>query len=150
MKNNILSISGAIVFKDRGKKRRFLLVKQQEEEKWEIPKITVRKGESSVRASLRMTSEMAGMNTKIIEEAGRSAGTVIVNRKTIPQKTYYYLLMQRSVGGEIIGFEDFIWLEYSKAARKLSLKRERDIFREGHKILKKWERERRKSRQSLL
>ncbi len=136
--NNQITISGAMVFKDYRGKRFFLLVRQKEESGWEIPKITVRKGESSVRASIRLTGEQAGMNARVLEEAGRASGVATINGKTISQKLYYYLMLFRA-GAEIIGFEEFVWLPYADALKRLSLKREKDILRSGKDVLKTWE-----------
>jgi hypothetical protein len=145
VKNNNLTVSGAVVFRDHGGKRKWLVVKTPHEDRWEIPKITVRRGESSVRASLRMTAEMAGMNTRILEEAGRSNGIMVVGDRSMPIKYYYYLMIQRS-GGEMIGFEAFQWLEYAKASKKIFLKREKDMLRGARETLKELEKNKKKIR----
>jgi len=138
-KKQILLVGGALVFKDARKKRTFLLTKQNEDSEWEIPKITVRRGESSVRAVIRMTGEMAQLNAKVLEEAGRASGAATLNGKVIPQKYYYYLMMLKAGGTEPIGFFDSKWMEFSKALKALTLKREKDILKEGKKVLKEWE-----------
>lgn len=143
MKNNQLTISGAIVYKDYGGKRRFLVVKQGGDDKWEIPKVNVRRGESSVRASIRMTGEMAGMNARVLEEAGRASGATLVNGKSVPVKYYYYLLVQKAAG-EMLGFVDFQWLEYGKAINKLELKREKDMLKSAREVLRVLEKARKK------
>jgi len=142
-KNSQLLISGALVFKEYAGKRRFLLVKQGGAKNWEIPKVTVRKGESSVRASIRMTSEVAGMDARVLEEAGRATGATLINGKSVPVKYYYYLMLQKSAG-EMLGFDDFEWLEYGKAIKKIFLKREKDILRSGKKVLREWEKAQKK------
>ena len=139
-KNNQIAVSGAIVFKEYRRKKLFMVVKHSQEGKWEIPKVTVRRGESSVRASLRMIGEMAGMNARVLEEAGRTTAAATLNGKSVPQKTYYYLLIHKA-GGEILGFQDFVWLEYGKAQKKLELKREKEMLRGAKDVLKKWEKE---------
>ncbi|OGM77016.1 hypothetical protein A2210_02835 [Candidatus Woesebacteria bacterium RIFOXYA1_FULL_40_18] len=144
IKNNLIRVSGAIVFKDQRGKRSFLLVKQGNEDKWEIPKVTARKGESSVRAAIRMIGELAGINARILEEAGRGSGTATINGRTIPQRLYYYLMVQRAAS-EVIGFEKYEWLDFERAYRSLSLKREKDMLRQAKYILKKWEKEKPKS-----
>lgn len=115
-----------------------MLVKQKDEEGWEFPKITVRRGESSVRAAIRMTGEQAGMNARVLEEAGRFSGFATVNDKTIPQKHLYYIMLQKS-GGEIMGFERFEWLEFDKALKKLAPKKEKDVLKNAKSVLKEWE-----------
>ena len=137
-KNTILLISGGIIFKDYRGRRKFLLVKQKNEEGWEIPKVAGRRGESSVRAVIRMTGEQAGMNATVLEEAGRFSGMVAVNGKSIPQKHLYYILVQKS-GGEIMGFEKFEWLEFEKALKKITSKREKEMLRNTKSVLKEWE-----------
>lgn len=137
--NQQISIGGAIVFRDYRGKRQFLLVQQKEDGDWEIPKITVRRGESSVRAVIRMISEQGGMSVRVLEEAGRGNGTAMVNGKSIPQKLYYYIMLQRSGGADAIGFFKTKWIEYGDATRKLQLKREKEMLKATRDYLKEWE-----------
>jgi ADP-ribose pyrophosphatase YjhB (NUDIX family) len=65
--SNTVLVGGVVLFKDNRGKRYFLVVKQTADEKWELPKVTVRKGESSVRAVLRLTGELSGINAKVLE-----------------------------------------------------------------------------------
>jgi len=138
MNNNQILISGVALFKEQTNGRRWLVVKQSEDGDWEIPKTVVRKVESSVRAVLRMLGEQGGMSAKVLEEAGRSGGITTVNGKTVPQRHVYYLAMLQAAQGEIIGFEEFKWLDYAKAVRKLSSKRERAILKSARKELRIW------------
>lgn len=137
-KNNIILTGGGIVFKDNRGKRYFLVVKQGEGD-WEFPKVTVRRGESSVRAVLRMTGELAGMNAKVLEEAGRASGVATINGKVLTQKYYYYLMIQKAGGLDIIGFDEFKWLEYGKAMKAIKLKREQEMLRQAKDVLREWE-----------
>lgn len=137
--NQQILIGGAIIFRDNRGKRQFLVVKQKEGDDWEIPKVTVRKGESSVRAVIRLTGEQAGMTAKVLEEAGRATGSTIINAKSIPQKYYYYLMMLKAGGSDAIGFNDVQWLEYAAVVKKVALKREKDMFKSAKDVLKEWE-----------
>lgn len=137
--NQQMSIGGAIVFRDNRGKRQFLLVKTKDDGDWEIPKVIVRKGESSVRSVIRLTSEQGGMTTRVLEEAGRFTATTILNGKSVPQKYYYYLLLQKGGSSELIGFAGFKWLEYTEAVKVVPLKREKDMFKLGREVLKLWE-----------
>ena len=138
-KNQQIVIGGAVIFKENRGKRQFLLVKQKENENWEIPKVTVRRGESSVRAVIRLASEQGGMAVRVLEEAGRAVGSTIVNAKSIPQKFYYYLMLQKGGSSDLIGFDEFKWIEYADALKRLSLKREKDMLKGGKDVLKEWE-----------
>jgi len=137
--NQQITIGGAIVFRDNRRKRQFLLVKTKEDGDWEIPKVIVRKGESSVRSVIRLTGEQGGMTTRVLEEVGRTTGMTILNGKSIPQKYYYYIMLQRGGPSELIGFAEFKWLEYMEAVRKVTLKKEKDMFKLAREVLKQWE-----------
>lgn len=137
--NQQVLIGGAVIFRDNRRKRQWLVVKQKEDGDWEIPKVTVRRGESSVRSVIRLTGEQAGMTAKVLEEAGRATGSAVINSKPISQKFYYYLMMLKSGGSDAIGFNDFLWLEYGAATRKIFLKREKDMLKGAKDVLKEWE-----------
>jgi len=143
-KNNNISIGGAVVYKE-GRGKRYYWIVADKEGNWEIPKVTVRRGESSVRAVIRMTSEIVGMDAKVLEEVGRYSTAVLVNGKVTPQRTYYYLLFLKAVG-EIMGFEKYQWMDFKKATKAVELKREKDVLREAEELVKKWEKERKKIR----
>ena len=138
-KNQQISIGGAIILRDNHGKKQYLIVQQKEDEDWEIPKVTVRRGESSVRAVIRMTTEQAGMSTRVLEEAGRTSGSTIVNGKSVQQKYYYYLMIQKAGGADIIGFADFKWVEFGDAVKKVALKRDKEMLKSAKDVLKEWE-----------
>ena len=138
-KNQQILIGGAIVFRDNRGKKQFLLVKQKEGDGWEIPKVIVRKGESSARAVIRLISEQGGMTARISEEAARLNGTSIINGKPVPQKYYYYLMLQKGASGEVIGFNDFKWVDFDNAVKTISLKKEQDVMKNALDVLKEWE-----------
>lgn len=126
---NLVLVAGACAFKEKGGNLRWFLVKQNGEDDWEIPKVLVRKGESSVRAVLRMMGEKANMTTRVLEEVGRFGGITTVNGKRLPQRHIYYLMLEKSQSGEAIGFSDSTWLEYSKTLKTLLSKRERSVLK---------------------
>jgi hypothetical protein len=138
MDKNLVLVSAALVFKNTKGRRRWFIVKQTENGDWEIPKTMVRKAESSARTALRMMSEKGAMTVKIIDEVGRAGGITTVNGKTLPQRHLYYLLRLEFTETDPIGFPEHAWLEYAKAVRKLSSKRERTMLKQARKVCKKW------------
>lgn len=138
-KNQQILIGGAVIVRENKSKRQFLIVKQHESEEWELPKVTVRKGESSVRSVIRMTGEQGGMSARVLEEAGRASATTVINGKSIPQKYYYYLMLQRGGSSELLGFGDGKWLEYADAVKKINQKRDKEMLKNGRDVLKEWE-----------
>jgi hypothetical protein len=143
MKDKTIITSAAIVYLKK-RKVKWFIIKNSQEGEWELPKTNARRGESSVRASIRMMADQAGMTAKVLEEAGRGGGAIKVGNKSASQRIYYYLLIHESDAGEAIGFEDSKWLEYAKAVRTLGSKREQQMLREANKLMKKVEREKKK------
>jgi len=126
---NIVLVAGACIFKENRGKIKWFLVKQSADEEWEIPKVLVRKGESSVRSVLRMMGEKGNMTTRVLEEAGRFGGITTLNGKRLPQRHIYYLMLEKSQSEEAIGFTDSNWFEYSKSLRLISSKREKSVLK---------------------
>jgi len=144
-KDTTILISLACLFKESKGKLYWLLVKPNEDSEWEFPRATVRKGESSVRAILRVMGELAGMSARVLEEVGRGSATINLNGRPVPQKFLYYLLEYKASAGEIFGFHDFVWLEYGKALRAITSKKEAAQLREARQVLAKWKRDHSKS-----
>ena len=138
MDKNIILISVACIYRDKGKKREWLVTKQEKDSAWELPRIIARKTESTARASIRMAGEQLGMTVKVLEEAGRAGGITTVNGKTVPQRHIYYLTRVRAETGEPIGFAETQWLPYAGAVRKLTSKRERQMIKGAREELGKW------------
>jgi hypothetical protein len=157
MNKDLVLISGAIVYRAiKGKKRWFLARQFEESDEWEIPKIIARRAESSARAAMRLMLEQGGgMDTQVLEEAGRAGGSATINGKVVPQRhLYYIMLLKEEEEGEegeeeegekeekeeiAIMFEESGWFEYAQAVRKLRSKRERLMIKQGRKELRKWE-----------
>lgn len=135
---NLVLVAGICVYKDVRGVDKWFLVKQQDGEDWELPKILVRKGESSVRAALRLMGEKGGMSTRVLEEAYRAGSNTNVGGKTLPQRLIFYLMFAKSAPTESIGFVDYDWQEYSNAIKKLTTKREKVALKAAVTELKKW------------
>ncbi len=130
-------VSVAVIFKETNGKRKWLLVKKNDDSEWELPRITVRKTESSARGALRMAGEQLGANTQILEEAGRSGGMVTVNGRTLSQRQLYYLMKLKSQDGEVLGFSQADYMEYTQAVRKLGTKRDKQMLKAARDELKR-------------
>ena len=145
---NLVLISSTVVVKiDKDKKKDFFFViKSSEDDEWQFPRTVVRKGESSVRAGIRMMGEQGAMTIRMLEEAGRAGGVTTVNDKTLPQRHIYYVAKLISESGEAVGFEEAEWLEYASASRRLSAKREKQMLKNAREELKKWRKAREEKR----
>ncbi|QQG47624.1 MAG: NUDIX domain-containing protein [Candidatus Woesebacteria bacterium] len=135
MKEKIILISGAVVYKrKKGEKPLWFLVRLGSESNWEIPKTTARRGESSVRASIRAMGEQGGMRAKVLEEVGRSNGTATISGRPIAQRTLYYLMVCKEQN-EVLGYEETEWMTYAKAVKRLESKREASLLKKAKEIL---------------
>lgn len=129
--------AGILVLRPKDKKdTKWLITKKDKDSDWELPKALARKGESSVRAGIRMMSEQAGINAKVAEEVGRSGGATKLNGEAVSQRTIYYLMTTRDEGENLTFFE-MEWLDYNKAVRRLALKQEQQMLREARNLFKK-------------
>lgn len=137
-------VGGAIIFKEGKGKNLFLLSKNNDGE-FEILKSTVRRGESSVRAVIRYTSEQGNMNTRVLDEVGRGTSVGTVNTRSVTYKYIYYLLFFKA-GLEISGMGDISWFDYATAAKKLKLKREKDMLKVASNMVKEREKNKKKKK----
>jgi len=139
-KNSIL-ISVAVLFREQQGKVSWFVTKKSDDNTWELPKVIVRKGESSVRAIIRVMGEKGGMTTRVLEEAGRTNGVVTSDNKTIQQRFIYYLILLKAGSSEAVGFGEYAWLEYSKAFKKLTSKKEKTMLKSAKETPKIWKKE---------
>lgn len=130
-------VGGAIVFKRATNGRVNWFLVKEDDKNWEIPKTIVRKGESSVRSVLRMMGEQGGMNCRVLEEAGRVDDVFEVNGKKTPRRTIYYLMISK-VGGEVLGFDNSIWVDFDEALKNLSLEKERVVLKQAKEEFDNW------------
>lgn len=135
MKEKIVLVSTSVVFKKNGNKPLWFLVNQSDGQEWELPRTLVRRGESSVRASIRCMAEQGGMRAQVLEEVGRFGGATKVNGKAVNQRTLYYLMLHRE-GSEVLGFAGAEWLDYPKALKKLSSKRDQTVLTQAQEMYK--------------
>lgn len=142
-KDKTLLIGASVVYKKDNGRTTWFIVKQNDGDDWELPKTNVRRGESSVRSVIRAMGEQGGMKTKVLEEVGRAAGAVMHNGRSVEQRIIYYLLLERG-GGEALGFAEYEWMDYAKAARKLSSKRDKNMLAKAKDIAKEVEKEMKK------
>lgn len=140
--NNEVLVGGAVVFKEGRTKKMFLLSKNSNGD-FEIPKTTVRRGESSVRSVIRYTSEQGNMNARVLDEVGRATGSATVNNRQITQKYIYYLMFYKA-GAEVMGMGDVSWFDKDQVNRKLTLKREKDMIKTAGSMIKEWEKKKKK------
>ncbi len=137
MKEDIVLHGAAVIFKkpEGAREPLWFLVKNGEEVEWSIPKTLVRRGESSVRAVIRMTQEQASMPTKVLEEVGRSSQISKDGGKVANHKTIFYLMASRE-GGEIMGFTEYKWATYKECLKLVKAKKDTNMIEDARELLK--------------
>lgn len=143
MKQKLILVGVAVVYKKVKEKPVWFVVRQKEESDWELPKTNARRGESSVRSVIRMMGEQGGMNVKVREEVGRTNGAAMVAGNTVPERKIYYLMICKEAN-EILGFIDFDWLDYGKALRKLKNKKDITMLKAAKDLLKELDKKNKK------
>ncbi len=143
MKQKLILVGTAVVYRKSKDKPVWFIVKQKENSDWELPKTNARRGESSVRSVIRMMGEQAAMNVKVQEEVGRSGGAALVGGITIPQRTIYYLMLCKEAN-EVLSFLDFDWLEWGKAIKKLKSKKDIAMLKAARDLLKEIDKKKKK------
>ena len=135
MKDEEVLMSVSVVFKKKGKEFVWFLVKQGDSQDWELPRTIARRGESSVRASIRLMGEQGGMRARIFEELDRHIGAGKINDRVVTQKTLYYIMENLGSGEEPLAFVESEWLPAEKAVKKLKNAREIKVLKEASKMV---------------
>ncbi len=130
-----LMIGAAIIYTKERAGDFWFLCKNNSDSDWELPKAIVRRGESSVRSVIRIMSEQGGMRARVIEEIGRASSTTSVNNRLVPQKTIYYLMLQKGEDN-VIGFAQYEWFPFEKALRRLSSKKDQAMLKAAKQMVK--------------
>lgn len=136
-KDQTVLVSVPVIFRRDGDKLRWFIVKAQPESNWELPKVIVRKVESSVRAAIRSVSEQGGMRAQVYEEVGRQGGATKVNGQAVSQRYIYYLMMYKGGAEEVLEFAASDWQDFSNAKKKLDTKRDQNMLEEANSLTKK-------------
>lgn len=127
--------TGVAVFSKKGAETNWLLVRHPNGT-WELPKSSVRKGESTVGAAIRSLREDYGNLIEVLEEAGRTSTTKVKDGQKVTEKTIFYLAERKGESMQARGEFEEKWQPYANAYRSLGLKREKEILREANKVLK--------------
>lgn len=139
MEEEIL-VSGAVVFRTRGGKTLWLLVKPGKDDTWQLSKGVVRRGESSVRTAIRTVSETLGIRGRVLEEAGRAKINSTRDGHSFSRRIIYYLMQQK--GKEVRDLMiQFAWADFVKTHHKLSTVQEKRILHQARSLLAEWQKQ---------
>ncbi len=129
------SSCGAVVFRNIGGEIRYLLIKNKRSTNWGFPKGHIENGETKEETAKREVLEETGIRIKIIP------GFVSTSEYTIQGKVEKSVSIfvasttdtQTKIQQEEI--EDYIWLNYAKAIKKLKFENDRSILERANDFL---------------
>ncbi|MDO8503857.1 MAG: hypothetical protein Q7S60_04180 [bacterium] len=133
-------VAGIVAYRDKKGQTEWFVVKTNPLSGWELPKMDARRGESSVRAGIRMMDEI-GESARVLEEAGRATVSTKSNGESVDQKIIFYLARRSTEGMVAIREVEGKWIPYASAKRSLTLVREQRIIQQANAVLKIWIRE---------
>lgn len=129
------SSCGAVVFREIGGCRRFLLIKNKRSTHWGFPKGHIERGETEFATAKREVLEETGLHINLIEEFKANSEYKIAGR--VEKKVSIFLGSttdtQTIIQKEEI--EDYIWLEYETALSTLKFENDKSILVSAHEFL---------------
>lgn len=131
-------IGGALMFRERGGKTSWLVVKPEKNDEWQLPKGLVYREESSVRAVIRTLGKLAGLRSAVLEEVGRINSTTTSKGSPLARRIIYYLVQLRGkleVDDVPVKLQ---WLEFVSAKSKLGTQAEKKMLIQARDVLSQW------------
>ncbi len=130
------SSCGAVVFKNVGGIRKYLLIKNKRSNHWGFPKGHIERGETKTDTAKREVLEETGLHINIIDGYSSTSEYKIAGRVEkrvtifLAYTTDAYTVIQES---EI---EDYIWLDYDNALSMLRFENDKSILISSKEFLK--------------
>lgn len=129
------SSCGAVVFRNFGSERRFLLIKNKRSSHWGFPKGHIEKGETKIDTAKREVLEETGLHIKLFDGFEMSSDYKIAGRV---EKNVTVFLATTDDTQTIIQeqeIEDYIWLDYKQALDMLKFENDKAILENAQNFL---------------
>lgn len=129
------SSSGAIVYREIHDAIRYLLIKNKRSTHWGFPKGHIEKGETKYDAARREVLEETGLHIKI--HLGFEGISKYKINKKIDKKVSIFVASTEDTTTTIQEdeIEDYIWLPYQRAMKRLSFANDKKILEQAHEFL---------------
>jgi len=133
VKTKLQISAGGVAFRKTKGRTEVALISVGDDNRWQLPKGLVDKGESTEAAALREVREEAGIDTEMVERIDKVEYWYFWNesgeRVRYHKFVYFYLLSYKS--GDVSDHDDEVnearWFEISDAINQLSFRSEKKI-----------------------
>jgi 8-oxo-dGTP pyrophosphatase MutT (NUDIX family) len=133
--------AGGVVYRRRGGRVEVALISVGEQNRWQLPKGLVGRGESPEEAALREVREETGLDCEIVGALEKveywyfSKG----GARRVRFHKYVHFYLMRYVGGDVSGHDDEVnearWVELEEAGEMLAFKGERKALEEAREMI---------------
>ena len=122
------SSCGAVVFRDDGRERRFLLIRNKRSAHWGFPKGHIEKGESHEQTAMREVREETGIDIELLPDFSRSSEYTIQGR--IEKNVIIFLgkAIQTSITRQEEEIDECGWFAYDDAMHTLNYENDKRIL----------------------
>jgi 8-oxo-dGTP pyrophosphatase MutT (NUDIX family) len=133
--------AGAVAYRKSNDMIEFALIRTRED-RWQLPKGIVDKGETSEETAIREVREETGIDTRLLEKLDTIEYWYFANvkGKRIRYHKLVHFYLAEYISGEVSDHDheviDAEWVSAEKALRKLSFKSERDVAQKAFDIVR--------------
>lgn len=129
------SSCGAVVFRDVGSIRKFLLIKNKRSAHWGFPKGHIERGETQKQTAKREVLEETGLHISIIDGYSSTSEYKIAGK--VEKRVTIFIASTTDVKTSLQEEEidDYIWLDYENALKQLKFENDRSILISSKKFL---------------
>ena len=141
IKTKLQISAGGVAFRKTKARTEVALISVGEDNRWQLPKGLIDKGESTEAAAIREVREEAGIETEMVERIDKVEYWYFWNesgeRVRYHKFVYFYLLRYKS--GDVSDHDDEVnearWFEISDAIEQLSFRSEKTVVSQALELI---------------
>lgn len=131
--------AGGVAFRSVEGRTEVALISVGEDNRWQLPKGIVDKGESTEAAALREVREEAGVNTSLLSLIDKTEYWYYGKGERVRFHKFVYFYLLRYESGDVTNHDDEVnearWFEIDEAIEMLAFESERKIVEAAKKLI---------------